>query len=44
LFVVPHVVGGGTALFPDDVRLKLSLLDEQRFDDGTVHVRYRIER
>jgi dihydrofolate reductase len=44
LFVVPHVVGGGTALFPDDVRLELSLLDERRFDDGTVHVRYRIER
>jgi dihydrofolate reductase len=43
LFLVPHVVGGGTGLFPDDVRLSLHLLDERRFDDGTTHLRYRVE-
>lgn len=41
LFVVPVVVGGGTRSLPDDVRLNLELLDERRFGNGTVHLRYR---
>jgi len=41
LFVAPIVVGGGTQLFPDNVRLKLELLDERRFGNGMVHLRYR---
>ena len=41
LFVAPIVVGGGTSAFPDDVRLKLELLDERRFANGMVYVRYR---
>jgi dihydrofolate reductase len=40
LFVVPVVVGGGTQFFPGDVRLRLELLDERRFGDGTVLLRY----
>lgn len=41
LYVVPALVGGGTPFFPDGVRLDLELLDERRFRDGTVFVRYR---
>jgi dihydrofolate reductase len=41
LFVVPTVVGGGTRAFPDGVRLDLDLVDERRFGNGTVHLRYR---
>jgi len=41
LFVAPMVVGGGTQSLPDNVRLKLELLDERRFGNGMVHLRYR---
>jgi dihydrofolate reductase len=41
LFVVPMVVGGGKRSLPNDVRLKLELLDERRFGNGMVHLHYR---
>jgi dihydrofolate reductase len=41
LFLTPIVVGGGTRSFPDDVRVKLELLDERRFGNGVVHLHYR---
>ena len=41
LFVMPIVVGGGTQCLPDDLRLKLELLDERRFGNGTVHLHDR---
>jgi dihydrofolate reductase len=41
LFVAPIVVGGGKQSLPDDVRLELELLDERRFGNGMVHLRYR---
>ncbi|WP_189929596.1 dihydrofolate reductase family protein [Streptomyces sulfonofaciens] len=41
LFVVPTVVGGGKRFFPAGVRVGLDLLEERRFADGTVHLRYR---
>ena len=41
LFVAPIVVGGGKQFLPDDVRLKLELLDERRFGNGVVHLHYR---
>jgi riboflavin biosynthesis pyrimidine reductase len=40
LFFVPIVVGGGNQALPDHVRLKLELLDERRFGNGAVHLRY----
>ena len=40
LFLTPVVVGGGTRSLPDDVRLQLELLDERRFGNGVVHLRY----
>ncbi len=41
LFVVPVVVGGGTRFLPDGIRLDLQLVDQRRFDNGTVFVSYR---
>jgi dihydrofolate reductase len=41
LFVAPIVVGGGTRSLPDNVRRGLELLDERRFGNGMVHLRYR---
>ena len=40
LFLVPVVVGGGNQALPDHVHLKLELLDERRFGNGVVHLRY----
>ncbi len=42
LFLVPVVVGGGKRALPFGVRLELDLLDERRFADGTVFLRYRV--
>jgi dihydrofolate reductase len=42
LFVSPIVVGGGTPAMPDNVRIQLELLDGRRFDNGVVHLHYRI--
>jgi dihydrofolate reductase len=41
LFLAPIVVGGGKQSLPDNVRLKLELLDERRFGNGMVYLRYR---
>jgi dihydrofolate reductase len=41
LFLAPIVVGGGNQALPDHVRLELELLDERRFGNGVVHLRYR---
>jgi dihydrofolate reductase len=41
LFVAPIVVGGGKQSLPEDVRLELELLEERRFGNGMVHLRYR---
>ena len=41
LFVAPIVVGGGKRSLPDDVRLKLELLEERRFEGGMVYLHYR---
>jgi len=41
LLVNPIVVGGGTPSLPGDVRWTLELLDERRFANGVVHLRYR---
>ena len=41
LFVTPIVVGGGKRSLPDNVRVKLELLDERRFKGGVVYLHYR---
>jgi len=40
LFLVPVIVGAGTQALPRDARLDLELLDERRFRNGTVFLRY----
>ena len=41
LFVAPIAVGDGKRSLPTDVRVKLELLDERRFEGGMVYLRYR---
>ena len=41
MFVVPAVVGAGTQSLPHNVRIELELVDERRFDNGTVFLHYR---
>ena len=41
LFLTPIVIGAGNAALPDGLRLELELLDERRFANGTLYLRYR---
>ena len=41
LLVWPIVVGGGKPALPSDTRTVLELLDERRFENGVVYLRYR---
>ena len=41
LFLTPVIVGGGKPLLPDKVWVGLDLLDERRFGNGVVFLRYR---
>ena len=41
LFITPIIVGGGKPSLPDHVRLELELLEERRFGNGEVYLRYR---
>jgi hypothetical protein len=36
------LVGGGKKALPGHVRVRLELLDEHRFGNGVVHLRYRV--
>jgi dihydrofolate reductase len=42
LFLNPVVVGGGTHALPAGLHLELELLDERRFGNGVVYLRYRV--
>ncbi|WP_306215964.1 dihydrofolate reductase family protein [Actinoplanes sp. RD1] len=42
LFVLPLIVGGGKPGLPAGVRTGLHLLDERRFPNGAVHLRYAV--
>ena len=41
LFLTPIIVGGGKPSLPDKLRMELELLDERRFGNGVVYLRYR---
>ncbi|SEP56219.1 dihydrofolate reductase family protein [Arthrobacter sp. OV608] len=41
IFVNPVAVGGGLRYLPDGLNLRLDLLDEHRFGNGVVYLRYR---
>jgi dihydrofolate reductase len=42
LFLTPVVVGRGKRSLPNNVRVKLELLDERRFGNGVVHLHYGV--
>ncbi len=42
IFVAPMLVGGGKRMFPDDFRQPLELLEERRFANGMVFLRYAV--
>jgi dihydrofolate reductase len=42
VFLVPVVIGRGKPAFPTGRRLDLTALDNRRFADGTVYLRYRV--
>lgn len=42
LLLSPILVGGGKAALPDDVHVRLELLDERRFTGGVVSLRYAV--
>jgi dihydrofolate reductase len=41
LYLNPIVIGAGNPALPDDLRVPLELLDEHRFGNGVVFLRYR---
>jgi riboflavin biosynthesis pyrimidine reductase len=41
LLIAPIIAGGGTPYLPGNVRVQLELVDERRFANGLIHVRYR---
>lgn len=41
LFIHPVLVGGGKPALPGDTRAELELLDERRFSNGVMYLRYR---
>lgn len=43
LFIHPVLVGEGKPAFPSDARVQLDLLEEHRFGNGVVNLRYRIQ-
>ena len=44
LFILPIIVGGGKSALPDNVRLELELLEQRRFGNGAVFLRYRTKQ
>lgn len=44
VFLAPMLVGGGKGMFPGGLRQPLELLDERRFGNGMVFLRYAVDR
>lgn len=42
MIVCPVVVGGGKRFFPNGVRLNLELVEERRFGNGVLVLRYAV--
>jgi len=42
VFLVPVIVGGGKKFLPDNIRLEMELLEDRRFGNGMVFLRYRL--
>ncbi len=44
MIVCPVVVGGGKRFFPEGARVDLQLLEERRYENGMVFLRYAVRR
>ena len=44
MIVCPVIVGGGKRFLPDGARVNLQLLEERRFENGMVFLRYAVRR
>ena len=44
VFLVPVSVGGGKKFLPDNIRLEMELLEDQRFGSGVVFLRYQVRQ
>jgi riboflavin biosynthesis pyrimidine reductase len=44
LFLVPVLVGGGNKALPAGVFHRLALAEERRFANGTIFLRYEVDR
>jgi dihydrofolate reductase len=42
LFLTPVLVGGGKPALPGGIRVRLDLLDERRFGNGVIYLRYGV--
>ena len=43
LLVVPTMLGGGMRVLPSNVRIRMDLLDERRFANGMVYLRFQAQ-
>jgi riboflavin biosynthesis pyrimidine reductase len=43
LFVWPVILGGRNPALPTDTHIHLELIDEHRFDNSVVYLRYRLQ-
>jgi dihydrofolate reductase len=41
--VSPVLIGAGKPAFPTDLKIDLELIDERRFENGAVHLHYRVK-
>lgn len=41
-FIAPVIIGSGNAWLPDNVRINLELVDQKRFPNGFIYLRYRL--
>lgn len=44
LFLAPIIIGGGKPAFPNNLHLELALLEEHRFCNGMVYLRYKVNQ
>ncbi len=44
MIICPVIVGGGKRFFPEGVRLDLELMEERRFGNGVIVLRYAVRR
>ena len=44
LVLAPNIIGGGKPAFPSNIHLELELLEERRFHNGMVYLRYKVNQ